>query len=88
MTKKEIKKQLLKEPEEYIVIEDWDSGQRLNNGHPMTKNNIKVVVEEYMRDGEYCEENSIIKFKVYKYCGTITSSIKKEVVTVLDFEGN
>ena len=41
-----------------------------------------------MRDGEYCEENSIIKFKVYKYCGTITSSIKKEVVTVLDFEGN
>ena len=81
-------KKVSKEPEEYIVIEDWDSGQRLNNGHPMTKNNIKVVVEEYMKDGEYCEENSIIKFKVYKYCGTITSNTKIEIVTVLDFDKN
>ena len=88
MTKKEIKKQLLKEPEEYIVIEDWDCGQRLNNGLPMTKNNIKVVVEKYMRDGGYCEDDSIIKFNIYKYCGTITSNTKTEIVTVLDFDKN
>lgn len=88
MTKKCTKKQLPKEPEEYIVIEDFECGERLNNGLPMTKNNIEVVVDNHMKDAEYGEEDGIIKFKVYKYYGSIMSGIKREVVTVLNFEGN